>query len=217
MATPERRMHSRFIDMTGQRYGRLTVLEYLRGPARWLCQCECGGTSEVRRCHLVGGQTTSCGCYMQECRSISGRSHGCSHGSAEYKSWLTMRKRCSDPKHTKYAYYGGRGVVVCAEWQHDFLAFFEHIGPKPTPKHQVDRIDGSKGYEPGNVRWATAKQQCRNTSRNVWLEVGGERRCMSEWAEIRGVSVQTIWSRLKRGWTPERAVNTPPRPNRGGG
>lgn len=73
-----------------------------------------------------------------------------------------MKRRCSEPKHVGWALYGGRGIRVCPEWMASFDAFYAHIGPKPSPRHSVDRIDNSRGYEPGNVRWATPKEQSRN-------------------------------------------------------
>lgn len=83
--------------------------------------------------------------------------------SPEYQSWLNMRGRCLDPKNNRYFLYGGRGITVDPAWQHDFAAFFSHVGHKPTPKHSLDRHPNPDGhYEPGNVRWATPQEQRRN-------------------------------------------------------
>lgn len=85
----------------------------------------------------------------------------------EYVNYKCMKKRCNYPSTDGYANYGGRGITVCDEWQKDFRSFFNHIGSKPSPKHTIDRINNDKGYEPGNVRWATPKEQGRNRRHNV--------------------------------------------------
>lgn len=83
-------------------------------------------------------------------------------GTPEYKTWARMKNRCFNVGGPDYPNYGGRGITVCEEWRSDFMAFFNHVGPRPTPKHSIDRIDNDKGYEPGNVRWATVAEQNLN-------------------------------------------------------
>jgi len=127
----------------------------------------------------------------------------------EYIAWMEMRRRCL-PKHWKG--YADRGIKVCSEWQNDFQAFFSYIGPKPSPKHSVDRYPNNDGnYEPGNVRWATAQQQARNKRDNRSLTINGETKLLCEWAEQIGVRSGAIQLRLHRGWNPERAVFVPMR------
>jgi hypothetical protein len=92
-----------------------------------------------------------------------------------------------------------------------YAAFLRHIGPRPSPEHSLDRIDNARGYEPGNVRWATIYQQARNTRWNRVLEFRGERRCVAEWAEILGLRATTIYDRLYAGWSVEAALTTAPR------
>jgi len=135
--------------------------------------------------------------------------HGCARRgemTPEYSTWSLMIQRCEDPSSDRYGYYGGRGISVCPKWRTSFAAFLEDVGPKPSPAHSLDRIDPNGNYEPGNVRWATKKEQARNRRTNRLLTVNGETRCLSEWSEITGIPKTTLRLRLERGWPPERAV-----------
>lgn len=150
-----------FQDITGQRFGRLIVLSlYRRGSSgvhsRWLCLCDCGQTRVASGSSLKRGRTTSCGC---------GRiTHG-SWGSPTYRSWHMMLQRCTNPRNTHYAYYGGRGITVCERWL-KFENFLADMGERPLGT-SIDRIDVDGNYEPGNCRWATPKQQMNNRRRSV--------------------------------------------------
>jgi hypothetical protein len=121
-------------------------------------------------------------------------------GTPEYKAWDSMRARCNNPRAKGYNNYGGRGISVCDEWQQSFEAFFAHIGQRPSPKHSVDRKDNSKGYEPGNIRWATAKEQQRNRRCNRLYEYDGHQLTVAEIADRTGLNANTIKYRLARGW-----------------
>lgn len=129
--------------------------------------------------------------------------------SVEYMAWWHMKSRCTDPKHPSFSDYGARGIAVCAEWLNDWRAFVAHVGPRPSKKHSLDRIDNARGYEPGNVRWATATEQSRNRRSNLELTVRGEKLCVAAWAERVGISRHVIYDRLRRGWDAERAIFTP--------
>ena len=122
-----------------------------------------------------------------------------------------MRLRCNDPNGIDYPDYGGRGIRVHPEWETSFVAFLAHVGPKPSPDHSIDRYPNNDGhYEPGNVRWATWREQTRNKRNNRMLTAGTETLCISDWAERIGASDSTsILARLERGWSMERAVTTP--------
>ena len=82
--------------------------------------------------------------------------------SPEYKAWSSMKTRCGNPNNNRWKYYGGRGISVCNEWVNNFSAFFDHIGPRPSPVHSIDRINNDGDYEPGNVKWSTPSEQARN-------------------------------------------------------
>jgi len=167
----------KMIDVTGQVFGRLTVLERVKRRGHkeiyWRCQCTCGKLTEVMAQNLREGKIRSCGCLKDELTAERRAKHRHSRvgaaqkPSSEYKTWCGMRDRCNRPNHVAYKNYGGRGVKVCAEWEASFEAFLAHIGPKPTPAHTVDRIDVDGNYEPGNVRWATRKEQAANKRKPV--------------------------------------------------
>jgi hypothetical protein len=134
--------------------------------------------------------------------------HG-SGGSPEYRAWKNMLTRCLYKCHKDYHRYGGRGITVCERWRTSFANFLADMGLKPSPKHSIDRIDGSGNYEPSNCRWATQSEQMSNTSRNVNITFRGMTRNLSQWCELLGVSREMVRGRLARGWTVERAFTTP--------
>lgn len=87
--------------------------------------------------------------------------NGKSAATPEYRAWHSMKARCANPRNPRYSAYGGRGITVCERWE-SFENFFADVGPRPTPRHSIDRIDPNDGYHPGNVRWATLAQQNNN-------------------------------------------------------
>ena len=119
-----------------------------------------------------------------------------------------MKARCGDPKHEKFPKYGGRGIRVCRRWLRSFEAFLADMGPKPSPKHTIDRKDHDGHYVPSNC-WATLKEQNHNRRGLVWLTFGGTTLCVKEWAELLGVNMHVVYARIRKGWTPENALFTP--------
>lgn len=136
----------------------------------------------------------------------------------EYRTWQTIKTRCSNPNHPSYSTYSSKGVKVHETWLNDFTQFLSDVGPKPSPNHSLDRIDNTIGYEPGNVRWATASQQGRNQSNNRLLTHDGVTQTIVAWSEQTGIGNSTISARIdKLGWTIEQALTTIVGPSSSGG
>jgi hypothetical protein len=151
-------------DLTGRRFGRLTATAHL-GKGRWTVRCDCGSEYDIAGGSLRNGDAQSCGCLrsivLSRVVSERERTHGRSR-TPEYNSWWNMVRRCTDPTHNRFQFYGTLGVRVCERWQ-SFENFLADMGEKPGPKHSIDRYPDADGnYEPGNCRWATPQQQRRN-------------------------------------------------------
>jgi len=150
-----------FIDLTGRTFTRLTVLgigDKTPGRLKWECRCSCGDIRLVPTNKLKSGHTRSCGCWKNDMFLARFTTHGRSK-TPEYRSYCHAKERCTNPKSADWHRYGGRGI----EFRFDsFEAFLAEVGIRPTPSHSIDRINNDGHYEPGNVRWATARQQARN-------------------------------------------------------
>lgn len=197
----------KFIDRTGQRFGRLTAIEYL-GSAKWLCRCDCGQMKVVATRHLVSGKTKSCGCFRREFSKNKATTHNGSK-TRLYVIWRNMIARCSKTYHSEYVRYGAKGIKVCKEWQ-DFSVFREWaISNGYEDNLSIDRINPNGNYEPSNCRWADEITQANNKRNNVILEYQGKRYTMAELARKSGLKLGTLWARLHNGWSVEEAVERP--------
>jgi hypothetical protein len=124
----------------------------------------------------------------------------------EYRAWHSLCARAKNP-HTKYAqYYANRGIGVCDAWAKSYPALLVHVGRKPTPEHTIERIDNNRGYEPGNVKWATRLEQSRNQRSNVKLTFEGRTQTVAEWALEIGLSPHTLYKRIVLGMPVERVL-----------
>lgn len=200
------------IDLTGQRFGMLTVLESA-GKANkqsiWKCKCDCGQLSIKRVGNLRHGRTNSCGCLRKTTTAKLKVKHGM-YGTPTYSSWSSMLTRCNNPRNHKYPDYGGRGIVVCKEW-YDFPAFFSDMGTRPEGT-TLGRIDNNGNYEPGNCEWQSDSVQARNKRNTALFEFRGLTAPLQAHCESVGMNYATVKSRIYLyGWPVEKALTTPSR------
>jgi len=154
------------------------------------------------------GLTRSCGCLRKEVTIARSTKHGNAvrnNHTLTYKAWLSMISRVDYPEEWKAKYYKGKGITLCERWR-EFANFLKDMGERPSKTHSIDRKDNDKGYEPGNCRWATKAEQCRNTSRNVIVEFRGQSLCLVDAVKLTGVKYSVAQARLKKGWPVDRAL-----------
>ena len=192
-------------DLTGRKFGRLTVLERAANPSRnqirWRCRCACGRHKIILAGDLTSGGSRSCGCVFFK--------HGMA-SSPEYHAYGHAKARCTNPRHPAFKNYGGRGISFLYA---SFEEFFADVGPRPKGM-TLDRIDNDQGYRPGNCRWSTVAEQRNNTRSNVILAAFGRTRNRTQWATEFKINVKTLADRIKSGWPVERALTAPPSRNR---
>jgi hypothetical protein len=180
-------------------YGRLTVLS--RNGDRAFCRCKCGKEKEVRVKGLRDGVTRSCGCLRREVTAAKNRRHGFAqraHCPPEYHIWKRMRQRCNDPNSHEWDNYGGRGIKVSARWD-DFSVFLSDMGPRPSPKHQLDRYPNNDGdYRPGNVRWANLTEQARNKRNTIRVTYNSTVVTLADLADLLALPYGSLYSRYRR-------------------
>lgn len=214
----------------GRRFGALSIVAFDRRLSSkqviWRARCECGQIVLARCEALKAGRLLSCGCISRreaevrwprsepvaEAQPRAGRVGVANYRKPEYRIWTSMKMRCA-AKWCHPRYYG-RGISVCQRWSESFSAFYEDMGPRPTPDHQLDRIDNDGNYEPGNCRWATPRENANNKSCG-WktkYEMLGEMYTIGQLAQIAGIPADTMRQRIHRdGWSVERACATPVR------
>lgn len=200
----------RFVDITGQQFGRLKVVRRSDTRKRlhvvWVCKCECGAEREVTGNALRTGHTQSCGCLAKDNRLAAVTHHGyAQRGNVTkvYRAWQNMKSRCHNPNSTYYEYYGGRGIKVCEAWRADFEAFLRDMGEPPTPAHTLDRIDSDGDYTPDNTRWATRRTQSNNRNNVIMITLQGVTKPLTEWCDEYNVKYKRARYLLKIGRNPE--------------
>ena len=199
------------IDLTGQRFGRLTVIgeashDMKTHVIKWYCRCDCGKITKVRIGNLRSGHTQSCGCLLREKLLASVITHGKSY-TRLYKIRNGMRQRCRNKNCKSYPTYGGRGIKVCDEWENSFEAFYKWAMENGYADNlTIDRIDVNGNYEPSNCRWADKFTQDNNRRSSHFITVGEKTYTLSEWGRIKGLKPEVIYKRLSRGWKPEEAI-----------
>ena len=204
----------KFIDLTGKRYGRLVVKEFLgfkNHSSLWLCECDCGNTSVVYYSNLKRDNTKSCGCIFKEKNEM--------HGLIDtrlYRIWANIKARCYYKKSVDYKDYGNRGIEMCDEWKNSFFSFYNWAistgYDENLPKWEctIDRIDVNGNYEPSNCKWATIKEQANNKTNNIYITYKGETKTLPIWAEELDLPYKTLYNRLKRlNWSIEETFERP--------
>lgn len=209
----------------GLKIGRWTLLK--RGPqssvktSQWFCKCECGKEGLVKAASLKGELSLSCGCYHRE-RVIAACTKHNKVWSREYRSYWGMKQRCYQKSSAKHCDHQARGIKICSYWLESFENFYADMGPMPSPKHSIDRIDNDGGYwcghceeckthnRPANCRWATQSQQSANTRRTRIITFNGRSMCLTDWAREIGLSGSALSERLRYGWSIEDALTIPP-------
>lgn len=204
------------MNLLGMRFGRWTVVESTgknkRGRDTWRCLCDCGVEKPtVIGLNLRSGISTSCGCGQRDAAVRAKTKHGHMSGGVEsltHVSWRGMIDRCSNHKRQDSSSYSGRGITVCDRWN-VFSYFLEDMGERPSRSHEIDRIDNSDGYKPGNCRWVTDAVNSRNrrTNRTIETPLGGMLLCDAVLAS--GLNYGTLVGRLSRGWPAVRLFDAP--------
>jgi hypothetical protein len=192
-------------NLLGKKIGRLTVVEYAGkdkyNQHTWKCLCECGNTPVMRSQYLSKETAKSCGCYAKDLLRANNTKHGL-HDHPLYHVWWAMKERCLNPKSKSYHNYGGRGIILCKEWQDDFMVFFNwamNFGYEPGLS--IERINNNGHYEPRNCKWASQHEQAQNR-RTVKIKpeqlelIRNDKRPNSKIAKEYGVNESTI-SRIK--------------------
>jgi len=198
----------RYKDITGNVYGRITVLKPYgsdsKGQMTWVCECECGERIVRKGCTLRLGKIKSCGCWKKEFAASINKTHGMGKTKINYV-WLDMKGRCNNENHKRYKDYGGRGISHDPRWE-KFENFYEDMKESYKEGLSLDRIDNEKNYTKGNCRWTDVLTQNNNKRNNVFETVDGITATRSQLADMYKVPRPTFYWRLKRGYTVEEAL-----------
>ncbi len=216
---------SAFIDLTGQKFVRLVVIEQAgkdkQGRYKWLCECDCGNKIVTNGYYLRCGDTKSCGCLNIEKIIERSTKHG--HKTREktseiYEAWRGMIQRCTNPNNIAWKNYGGRGITVCKRWsgKNGFINFLEDMEKGWKLGLTIERRNNNGNYEPENVEWIPKIQQQRNTRRNRLITCFGKTKCLVAWAEEYNIPYGTLFARIDRlGWSTEKALTIPVKKRKG--
>lgn len=201
-------------DLTGQRFGRLVVIERAENyvqpsgqkKTQWRCKCDCGNEIITVGYNLTRGLCTSCGCVRIERLVQMNKTHGKSNHIL-FSKWEHMKDRCYNPKDKRYKNYGGRGIKICNEWLNSFESFYEwSLENGYKDGLTIDRIDVNGNYEPNNCRWTTWDVQCNNRTNNVYIEYNGEINTLKQWCDILNIDYKKAHNRIhKLKWDVKRA------------
>lgn len=207
------------INLLGKTFGLLLVVketdQKVGGSFLWHCSCKCGNTKLVSQGNLVAGNVRSCGCLAVKMTIERSTTHGQTK-TPLYQRWVSMRKRCLSPRHRAYKNYGGRGIKICKRWDsfENFRedleeSFSDHVHKFGTRETWIERVNNDGNYEPRNVKWATKKEQSRNTRFSQKLTFDGKTQTISAWAEELKMSKEALGYRIRAGWPLKKALTKP--------
>lgn len=208
------------IDLTGRKFGRLTVIARginWRRVVRWRCLCSCGVETLVASQSLRVGKTWSCGCGRRDQAVRRLQTHGQS-STPEFAIWCGIKARCENPNVRAFPHYGGRGISVCSRWRigengkTGFECFLEDMGRRPSKAHSIDRYPDCNGnYGPENCRWATKHQQVNNRRNTRTVKYRGLVMPLTDAVRLAGSVIhrEAAWGRIKTGWSVAKAIETP--------
>ena len=168
------------------------------GERQWLCRCDFGLDTMGYQSSMLSCKKNACIRCTHKRRAISKTKHGESRKKREHYLWIQMKQRCTNPKLDSYKNYGGRGIKVCDRWK-TFLNFICDMGRCPFG-YTLERIDSNKDYCPDNCKWATRKEQARNTRRNRFVIFNGARKTVAQWSEESGLGYACLYGRMTGGW-----------------
>lgn len=202
------------LDITGQIFGRLTAINFKgteNKKTRWSFKCVCGQIKVLNLSDITGGRIKSCGCLRSELLAERGRRRMTTHGMRFHPAndkWRAIKARCDNPKNRFYPIYGGRGIKYDPKWK-NFEAFWKDMGPSYRHGLEIDRKDNNGNYCKENCKWSTRKEQQNNRNSCVILKFKGEKLNVTQWAEKLGINRNSIYNRIKYGWSIERIFTTP--------
>lgn len=197
---------------SGQKIGECIYLYDVESTSDWrrkaLFMCNCGAEFISVVTKVKSGYTKSCGCHRINTIVALNKKHGRSK-TPEFNSWVCMRQRCNNPRHKRYADWGGRGISICPKWD-TFEQFFKDMGEKPSPSHTLERKDNNKGYCKENCIWGTKSEQDNNRRSNVIIEFKGEQKTLMQWTKELNLPYKLTNNRIRQlGWPIERAFRNP--------
>lgn len=198
----------KFEDLTGKKFGKLTVIKYVftnKNKKRcWLCKCDCGNEKIIPATLLVQQKVKSCGCLR---KNYFDKKHGL-RNSRLYNIWCNMKSRCNNAKNPCYKNYGGRGITICEEWK-EFLPFYNWAMANGYKDNlTIDRINNDGNYCPENCRWTTWETQFNNRSDCHYISYNGITKTFTEWCKTIGISREGLKQRFSLGWSIEKALTT---------
>ena len=193
------------LDLIGQKFGELTVVEFSHiskhQKTMWKCKCDCGTEIIVQGSHLKSGHTTSCGKHKEPTVE-----HGLTN-TRLYRIWASMKTRCTNQKNKNFHQYGGRGINICDEWLNDFETFYNWaMATGYNDLLTLERIDNNSDYCPSNCKWISIQEQQNNKRTSRFIEAYGEKHTVAEWGKKLGLNPGTIRTRLRAGDTGEKAL-----------